>query len=195
MNSLSILALQAPCVIFATTLHEFTRAFVSTKLGDNRPRDNGRLTLNPFKHFEPIGFLLALLTGFGWGLPVETSSLYYKDRKKGTLLTAVLPTVSNLVAAAVFGILIKAVDVDNYYIYILLLGLISKNVAIAVYNIVPITPMDCLKVLSVAMPANSYFKYIQYEKIIQMVFLLALFMGYTNIIFAPIINIITNLLT
>ena len=79
MNSLIILALQAPCVIFATTLHEFTRAFVSTKLGDNRPRDNGRLTLNPFKHFEPIGFLLALLTGFGWGLPVETSSLYYKE--------------------------------------------------------------------------------------------------------------------
>ncbi|MCI8342069.1 MAG: site-2 protease family protein [Firmicutes bacterium] len=188
MNPLTILALQVPCVLFATTLHEFVRAAVSTYLGDNRPKDDGRLTINPFKHFEPIGFMLAVITGFGWGLPVQTSSLYYKDRKKGTLLCAVIPTVANLAAAAMFGILAKFMT-GNFYIF--MLNIVRINVSIAVYNILPVTPMDGLKVMAVVAPANTYFRYIQYEKIIQMIFLLLLFMGYTNIIFMPVINIIT----
>ena len=70
----------------------------------------------------------------------------------------------------------------------LLVSIKQFNIYIAVYNIVPVSPMDCVKVLSCVLPANSYFKYIQYEKIIQMVFLLLLFMGYTNFIINPIIS-------
>ena len=81
-TTLLILVLQAASVLVATTLHEFVRAVTSTLLGDKKPRQDGRLTLNPVRHFEPIGFILAFLTGCGWGKPVETSALYYKNRKQ-----------------------------------------------------------------------------------------------------------------
>ena len=77
MLSLVMLFLQIPAVIIAATVHEFTRAAVSTVLGDKKPKNEGRLTLNPVKHFEPIGFILMWATGFGWGKPVNTSALFY----------------------------------------------------------------------------------------------------------------------
>ncbi|MCI1959005.1 MAG: site-2 protease family protein [Clostridia bacterium] len=211
MNSLFTLLLQIPAVIFATTLHEFSRAVVSTILGDKKPKNDGKLTINPVKHFEPIGFILMWLTGFGWGKPVETSPMFYKNRKHGVLITAIMPSVINIVFAAIFGIVFAFVGAKNMSvyiqagnaasvsqlhlaIYILLYDLIEFNVSIAVYNIVPVSPMDGLKVLSAILPANKYFSYIQYEKIIQVIFLLLLFMNYTNVIFGPIINFIMRLL-
>lgn len=193
-NYIIILLLSIPGIIIATTLHEFTRAAVSTALGDKKPKNQGKLTLNPVKHFEPIGFLLMLMTGFGWGKPVETSALYYNDRKFGNLVTAIVPTVVNIVVAFIAIIISKRMAASNVYVFLLITAIVRYNISIAVYNLVPITPMDCTKVLSVVLPSNQYFKYMQYEKIIQMVFLLLLFMGYTNFIFQPIIAGLTNIL-
>ena len=103
MNQLIVFLLGIPAIMIATTIHEFTRAAVSSSLGDKLPREQGRLTINPLKHFEPIGMILMLACGFGWGLPVNTSALYYKDRKKGVLITAVAPTIANLIFAFVFA--------------------------------------------------------------------------------------------
>ena len=197
--NLLILALQIPAVIFATTLHEFSRAAVSTILGDKKPKNEGRLTLNPIKHFEPVGFILMWATGFGWGKPVETSPMFYKNRKRDTLITAIAPTVINLIAAFVVSVIYKIAPLGQMGIVGILLSYLlvaikQYNIYIAVYNIVPVSPMDCVKVLSCVMPANSYFKYIQYEKIIQMVFLLLLFLGYTDIIINPIVNIFMSIL-
>lgn len=194
MNPLIILALQVPCVLFATTLHEFTRAVVSTCLGDKCPKEEGRLTINPFRHFEPIGFILALLTGFGWARPVKTSALYYKDRKIGIFLCAVVPTAANIAAAAAVSAFVKFYGDTGLVLGVFLFNLMRINVSIAVYNILPITPMDGLKVMSVVIPSNTYFRYIQYEKIIQMIFLLLLFMGYTDFIFETVISIIMAIL-
>ena len=192
--NLIILALQIPAVIFATTLHEFSRAAVSTILGDKKPKNEGRLTLNPIKHFEPVGFILMWATGFGWCKPVETSPMFYKKRKRDTLITAIAPTVINLIAALVSSVIYSLAPLDEMGIVGILLSYLlvsikQFNIYIAVYNIVPVSPMDCVKVLSCVLPANSYFKYIQYEKIIQMVFLLLLFMGYTDFIINPIVSI------
>ncbi len=189
--NLIVLALQIPAVIFATTLHEFSRAAVSTALGDKKPKNEGRLTLNPIKHFEPVGFILMWATGFGWGKPVETSPMFYKNRKRDTLITAIAPTVINLIAALVSSVIyslapLNEMGIVGILLSYLLVSIKQFNIYIAVYNIVPVSPMDCVKVLSCVLPANSYFKYIQYEKIIQMVFLLLLFMGYTNFIINPI---------
>ena len=191
--NLIVLALQIPAVIFATTLHEFSRAAVSTALGDKKPKNEGRLTLNPIKHFEPVGFILMWATGFGWGKPVETSPMFYKNRKRDTLITAIAPTVINLIAALVSSVIyslapLNEMGIVGILLSYLLVSIKQFNIYIAVYNIVPVSPMDCVKVLSCVLPANSYFKYIQYEKIIQMVFLLLLFMGYTNFIIKPIIS-------
>lgn len=179
-NTLLILLLGIPGILVATTVHEFTRALLSTIFGDNYPKRQGRLTLNPVKHFEPIGFLMMYFSGgFGWGKPVETSALYYKNRKRDTLLVAILPSVVNLVLGIVFLGVYQALKRSggSYYLVALLKYMAYYNVGLAVYNILPVAPMDCVKVLAVLMPANQYFKYMQNEKLIQMIFLFLLFFG------------------
>ena len=102
-GSFLVILLGIPGILVATTVHEFVRALTSTVLGDTYPKSQGQVTLNPVKHFEPIGFLMMLYSGgFGWGKPVETSALYYKNRKRDTLLVAILPTVVNLILGLVF---------------------------------------------------------------------------------------------
>lgn len=169
-----------PAIMVATTIHEFTRAAVSTALGDTLPRDKGRLTLNPLKHFEPIGLIMMMVCGFGWGQPVETSALYYKDRKKGNLLTAIMPTVANLVFAFV-AMFIAGITYNTYILSAFFMKVCYFCCCLVIYNLIPVAPMDCVKVLSVVMPANKYFKFMQYEKTIQMIFLLLLFIGLSNI--------------
>lgn len=179
-NTLLILLLGIPGIIVATTVHEFTRALLSTILGDNYPKSQGRVTLNPVKHFEPIGFLMMFYSGgFGWGKPVETSALYYKNRKRDTLLVAIIPSVVNLVLGILFLGVYQMLQKNggNGYVIVLLNYLAYYNVGLAVYNILPVAPMDCVKVLAVLMPANQYFKYMQNEKLIQMIFLFLLFFG------------------
>lgn len=187
-----MIALQIPAVIFVTSLHEFSRATVSTMLGDQKPKNEGRLTINPAKHFEPIGFILMWATGFGWGKPVETSPMFYKNRKRDTIITAVMPSVINLVFAAVasvlYGVVSSGTGIGAVIIAVFLSAVKRYSVSIAVYNILPVAPMDCVKVLSCILPANTYFSYMQYEKIIQMIFLLVLFMGYISDFMNPIIN-------
>ncbi|WP_352400515.1 site-2 protease family protein [Anaerotignum sp.] len=195
MNYFLIFLASIPGIIVATTMHEFTRAAVSSALGDTLPKSKGRLTLNPVKHFEPIGFLLLFYSGgFGWGKPVETSGLYYKNRKRDTLLVAILPSLVNLFLGMIFLALYTNVSVGNTYVSMILNYLCYYNVGLAVYNILPVSPMDCVKVLSVSLPANKYFQYLQYEKMVQMFFLFLLFFGFFSGIFGGITNFLINFL-
>lgn len=196
-NAILLILFSMVGIIVATTMHEFTRALTSTILGDTLPKQQKRLTLNPIKHFEPIGFILMFATGgFGWGKPVETTSLYYKNRKRDTLITAIMPNVVNILIAYMCLIFSNLfIKMGNLTVYNLFFRISLYNVSLAVYNIIPITPMDGLKVLSYIIPSNKYFQYIQYEKIIQAVFLIFLFIGTTDFIIVPIINILIRVLS
>ena len=171
------------------TCHEYTRAAISTALGDVIPKNEKTLTLNPLKHVEPVGamfFIITYLLGygaFGWSRTANTSSLYYKNRKRDALLVAILPTVANMVLAFIALLLWKMLPYGNM-VSTFLNTLVFYNVAFAICNCLPIPPMDCVKVLSLLMPANKYFKYMQYEKIIQAIFLVLLIFG----VFRAILN-------
>ena len=193
MNQLIVFFLGIPAIMIATTIHECTRAAVSSSLGDKLPREQGRLTINPLKHFEPIGMILMLACGFGWGLPVNTSALYYKDRKKGVLITAVAPTIANLIFAFVFAFAGWFTS-NIYFLSILFVKTAYYCCCLVIYNLIPVAPMDCLKVLSSVLPANSYYKLIQYEKVIQMGFLFLLFLGLGNF-FGRIIDMLYMAIT
>ncbi len=153
---------------------------VSTALGDKIPKEEGRLTLNPLKHFEPIGMLIMLVSGFGWGRPVNTSSLYYKDRRKGVLITAIAPTVANLIVAVIAMFLVVMFS-NIVWLSVFFTQVCYYSCCLVIYNLLPVAPMDCVKVLSVILPANTYFKLIQYEKFIQMAFLFLLFIGFGSL--------------
>ncbi len=200
-NTLLLMAIGIPGILAATTIHEFTRALLSTIFGDNYPKSQKRLTLNPIRHFEPIGFLLMFYSGgFGWGKPVETSALYYKDRKRDTLLVAIIPTVVNFVLGIVFmGIYVSVRrSMGSPYLIALLNYLAYYNMGLAMYNLLPVAPMDCVKVLAVLMPANQYFRFMQNEKMIQMIFLFMMFFGlitgWMDTIIYGVLNLFGNLL-
>ena len=197
INSFLFILFALIAIIIATTVHEFTRALTSTILGDTLPKQKGRLTLNPIKHFEPIGFILMLATGgFGWGKPVDKTSLYYKNRKRDTLLTAIMPDIANIIVAYIGLILANLfIKTGNVVVFSLFSRIAVYNISLAVYNIVPVSPMDGLKVLAHIIPSNKYFQYIQYEKVIQAVFLLFLFIGTTDFIFTPVINGLMSILS
>ena len=193
MGAIFALGVRAVCILITLTLHEFSRALTSTILGDKKPKKDGRLTLNPIKHFEPIGFILCFASGFGWGKPVETTALYYKNRKAGTLITALVPSLINLLVAFVCGRLSSTLNLKSELLIVFLYYMVHYNVFLAVYNLIPVSPMDGLKVLSVVLPANKYFEYLQHEKMVQMVFLIMLFMGYVGNFISPIAGGVMNI--
>ncbi len=189
---MEIYLFKIPGIILAITIHEFVRAFVSTKFGDVLPKQEGRLTLNPIKHFEPIGFVLFIITGYGWSKPVNTRSIYYKNRKRYTTITNVLPLISNLVVGIIclicFGLLAKNPNMG--ILSALFKQAMVVNIGFAIFNLIPVPPLDGYKIIGTFLSPNHYIKMIQYEKIFQIILLLLLFAN----ILTPILNIITNFL-
>lgn len=179
--------IDALSIIIVTTLFEFIKALMSTVQGDIMPKSQGKLTLNPAKFFEPIGFLLFLFTGYGWANPVETSSRNYKDRKKGILITYVTPIVICVIFAIVVKLAMNILIIggfDNAYMG-LALAMLSKNfAAAAVFNIIPVYPMAGSWILRCFLNPNQAIKYGQYEKPLQilLVFLLVLGFGINNVL-------------
>lgn len=193
MDNLIYYIILIPVVFITITVHEYTKALTSTMLGDTLPKSEGRLTLNPFKHFEAIGFIIMLIWKFGWAAPLKTSSLYYKDRKKGVILTYTLPIVANLVFALVCSIIFKFIGNINGYLDLFLDKLIIYNISFAIFNIIPVYPLCGNKIMSAFLTPNQIIRMSQYEKIILMLLALSIFMGLLGGILNPIIYMIYKL--
>ena len=97
--------LMIPAILLAFTFHEYAHAITADRLGDKTPRFQGRLTLNPIAHIDPIGFLLILLVGFGWAKPVQTNPSAYKNYYKDDLKVSIAGPIANLILGFLFAIL------------------------------------------------------------------------------------------
>jgi Zn-dependent protease len=141
-----------PGVLIGFTVHEFFHAFTAYKLGDNTAKDQGRLTLDPIKHIDPIGMLFVIFAGFGWARPVQFNPGALKHPKRDTALIAAAGPLSNLVLGIVFIVMIRllllfpagnrtAGDILEYVIEILFYCAFI-NVGLFVFNMLPIPPLD-----------------------------------------------------
>jgi len=172
--------------VITVTLHGFVKALISSSLGDPLPKRDKRVTPNPIKHIEPIGFIIMIALGFGWSKPVETASIYYKDRQKGTLLTYILPSV----ACLLFGIIVYTIRLivgGSLEVQVLLSSIALFNMRHAFFNIIPVYPLDGAKVLSALRGPNQVISMANRQTFMQLILVLAVFWGLVGRVINPLV--------
>ena len=156
--------------LICITLHELSHGLVAYRLGDDTAKRAGRLTLNPLKHLDPIGLLMMLTVHFGWAKPVPVNMYNFKNPRRGMAITALAGPVSNVLITIVFlflyGALYPALDggaVGDYVLDMLQLTA-YMSLGLAIFNILPIPPLDGSKVLFSVMDEGSYRSLMRYER-------------------------------
>jgi Zn-dependent protease len=145
--------LVAAALIVSLTIHEFSHAFVAEKLGDPTPRIQGRISLNPLAHLDPLGTLAILFVGFGWGKPVEFDPYNLRHPKRDAGLIAAAGPISNLLVATLTAVALHIASFPDFVAGALAL-VVATNVGLAIFNLIPVHPLDGGKILIALAPRD-----------------------------------------
>ncbi len=183
--------LSLPIVLLSLSMHEMAHGYIASKLGDPTAKNLGRVTLNPIKHLDPIGFICMVLFGIGWANPVPINSRYFKKPRRDMALSAAAGPISNIILAIIFAVILKitytvllpvtftsetSLLIAEIFLSFLLLG-VRLNITLAVFNLIPIPPFDGSRILYVFLPPKYYFGVMKYERYIAIGIMLLLFLG------------------
>ncbi len=164
------LALSVIPVLVCITIHEVSHGLCALALGDDTAKREGRLSLNPFKHFDLVGFIMLVVVHFGWAKPVPVDMRRFKNPKLGMALTALAGPASNMILAAValflYGLLFGTLYSSTVGFYALYsLSITARiSVSLGIFNLIPVPPLDGSKVLFSVMPQRWYYVLMRYEK-------------------------------
>jgi Zn-dependent protease len=199
-------AIQIVIVIASITIHEFSHGYSAYLLGDDTAKRAGRLSLNPIRHLDPIGALMLLIVRIGWAKPVPINPYNFKDQKIGTSITAAAGPASNFIIAILVAILFRLIqplsqiNIIFYFIVFALQFTVMINIALGLFNLIPIPPLDGSKIISGFLSDEMYFRWMQWEK--QGAYLLMLIFGISfflkiplfQTVIVPPLNFFTTLL-
>ncbi len=197
--------IQVAILIFSVVIHEVSHGYAALRNGDETAKRLGRLTLNPIKHLDPFGSvilpLILFLTGtgvmFGWAKPVPYNEFNLKNRKKGTIEVALAGIVSNLLIALVFSVLIRLIYSGTLDLAPDMVGVFSlivfTNILLAIFNLIPIPPLDGYRFLSALLPYKYEMKIRQIES--YSIFLVVLFIVFGWQIISPAVTYLFTLFT
>lgn len=164
-------------------LHELAHAWVANKLGDPTAKLEGRLTFNPLASVDPMGALALLLFGFGWAKPVPVDSRYFRKPKRDMAITALAGPVSNLLAAFVGAALVAIMEAFSPYngftnfVYNVLWYYVVVNISLAVFNLIPMPPLDGSRIVAAFLSDRAMYTYYRYQNLFVMVMFLLLLSG------------------
>ena len=206
-ESLIALLLTIPGVLVAITFHEFAHAFAADKLGDDTPRRDGRLSLNPLAHLDPIGSIMLLFSRFGWGKPVEVNPKNFNrniSMDKANAIVSIAGPLMNffiaIVSAFLYAALSKYAQAQILasqtwrIIMTIILYTISINVGLGVFNLIPLPPLDGSKVIKPILPYNAKVWFENNENIFYIIFVVLWISGIASDIVLPIISVVYEII-
>ncbi len=180
----------ALALIIAITIHEFAHAYVADRLGDPTPRLQGRLTLNPLAHLDLLGTIMLFLVHFGWGKPVQFDPFNLRNPRRDAALISLAGPISNLVLAAIIAIVLRIMpfspfgNVASAPVFLQLLGFILENIVVlnvvlAIFNLIPIHPLDGFKIVGGILPPQQANEWNQLQRygLIFLIFLIFPLLG------------------
>lgn len=206
---ISILITAGVLIFVCLPSHEFAHAWAADKLGDSTAKYQGRLTLNPFKHIDPIGAAMMLLIGVGYAKPVPVNMMNFKNRKRDMALTALAGPLMNLFFGIIFMffevLFIKLANNNpalilksefTYQLFNIILFVFTAtsqiSISLAIFNLIPIPPFDGSRILGFFLPDRIYYKLMQYEQIIFIVVMVALWCGFLSGPLSSFIDLVYN---
>lgn len=202
-SALFMLLVSVPGVLIAITFHEFAHGYVAYKLGDNTAKLEGRLSLNPLDHLDPIGTLMLLLAGFGWGKPVNVNPSNYTRKismEKGEALVSLAGPLMNIILSIIFAIIYFSIykfanvtflsSTVGSVLMLLISATISINVGLGIFNLIPLPPLDGSKIIMPFLPYKAKQWFRNNEQIFYIIFVVIWITGIAGIIISPAINVV-----
>ena len=189
-------------LIISLSIHEFAHAFAAVKLGDDTPKYFGRVTLDPRAHIDPIGLLVLVVAGFGWGKPVGFNPINLKNPKRDSALIAAAGPLSNFVLAALLALVFHLVGGGHIFVVMnvgslamqFLAYLIFYNLILGIFNLIPVHPLDGFKVVRGFLSGNLVWQWDQTQQLGTIILIILIFTGATSSIVNPILTVIMRFL-
>ena len=199
------LVLSIPAVLLAITVHEFGHAYAAYKLGDDTPLRQGRLSLNPLDHIDPLGLAMLLFAHIGWGKPVQVDPRNYNRNisvEKADAIVSFAGPLMNFITAIIFALIYCALykfagvafltSTVGSIIMAMVASVITMDIGLGVFNLIPLPPLDGSKIILPILPQNAKYWLMDHEQIFYFIFIIIWLTGIAGQLISPIIDKITT---
>lgn len=180
-------------VLVAIIPHEMAHGYAAYLCGDETAKNDGRLSLNPLHHLDPIGTICLIFFKFGWAKPVMINPNNFRDRKKGTFFVSIAGVLTNFILAIIAVVIMKHIRLSDFAFEIFM-NIFWFNIVLGVFNLIPIPPLDGSKLLFSFLPLKYEYYLIKYEKYGYIILLLLIMSNNLDKILIPMVNFMINLI-
>ena len=191
------LLISLPVILFALSIHEVAHGFAAYKCGDRTAYNLGRLTLNPLKHLDPMGFLCMLVFGFGWAKPVPVNTRYLNPWRQGMFMVSLAGPASNLIQAFIWLIVLKVFVVMGLHSMVLLqIGVagVMVNFYLMAFNLLPLPPLDGGRILTMLLPYSAAQRFAELENHGMIILVVLLLSGLMSYWMSPFVSIARSMI-